>query len=362
MSAHIVVDVRLARDSGIGTYIRNTVPRVAALQPDWRFTLLGDEDQLRDESWARFPGVRLAHCGARIYGPREQLEILIRVPSNADVFWSPHFNIPLLLNTALVVTVHDVALLRTPQNFVRRLYARTELGAVRRKARSVMFDSEFSLREFRELVGEPKRVAVVPCGVDPDWFAPRTGEAPAPAPYFVFVGNFKPHKNARVLLEAMALNSGRLDANLVMIVRLSGLRQRDNSVWPLIEKLGDRVRVVDSVNDADLRRYVQHASALIMPSLYEGFGLPPLEAMAAGTPALVAKSGSLPEVCGDAALYFDPLDAAELAGAMRRIAAETELRKQLQERGAAQARRHTWDITASLARRELAHALSTNAA
>jgi len=359
MTAHVVVDARLAGATGIGTYLRNTLPRIAARHTEWRFTLIGP-GELEGQDWVRFPGARLLRCDAPIYSVREQVELPLLVPRDATLYWAPHFNIPIWLRAPLVATVHDLAHLRVDQNTrnpLRRLYSEAEFRAVRRRATSVMCDSEFTLGEFRELVGEPRRAVVVPCGVDAAWYDAPSSPPPMTTPYFVFVGNFKPHKNARVLLEAMAANAKHLDARLVMVVRLAGLRTQDTSIRPLVETLGDRVKLVSNVDDATLRRYVQHATALVMPSLYEGFGLPPLEAMAAGTPALVANAASLPEVCGDAAIYFDPASVDQLAAAMRRIASDQALRAQVRERGLRQARRFSWDTTAELAGRELAHAL-----
>ena len=360
MSAHIVVDVRMAEDSGVGTYIRNTVPRLAALEPDWRFTLMGDRARLADSGWARIPGASVVHCAAGVYSVREQFEIPARVPSGADLFWSPHYNVPAMLRVPLVVTVHDLAHLRLPEHTsspIRQAYARLLFGVVQSKARAVMCDSQFTLNEYRALVGEPKSVTVVHCGVDASWFELPETAPPMATPYFLFVGNLKPHKNARLALEAMVINAGKVNASLVLIGRTEGMRTRDESLGPLVQSLTDRVTMLGEVDEGVLRRYVQHAVAVVQPSLYEGFGLPPLEAMAAGTPAIVSTAGSLPEICGDGALYFDPRDAHALASAMARVASDTEPRDALRVRGKARARRFDWGSTAAAARATIASVL-----
>lgn len=359
MTVHVAVDVRMAADSGIGTYIRNVVPRVAALEPDWTFTLLGHARALETSEWARFPSARMVHCGAPIYSIREQLELVARTPRTATIFWSPHYNIPLLVRQPLVVTVHDLAHLRLPEHthsIARSLYARSLFAAVRRRARVVICVSAFSRSEFNALVGEPRGISeTVHNGVDESWFADDDGgPSPVEGRYFLVVGNLKPHKNVRVVLEAMRQLDQ--DVKLVLVGRTDGMRTVDTSLGEALGALGPRVALRGEVREEELRRYVRNATALVLASTYEGFGLPPLEAMACGTPALVSRAASLPEVCGDAAVYFDPADAAGLATAMRRVLTDAALRDSLAAQGRAHARTFQWSRTAERVRQLLTHA------
>lgn len=362
---HVVVDARMARDSGIGTYIRNTVGRVAALSPEWRFTLLGDRSVLerQHEGWARHANTMIADCRAPIYGIREQFVLRARIPRDAGLYWAPHYNIPTFSTVPLVATVHDLAHLRLPehtQNPMRRVYARTMYRALHARARAVLCDSTFTLNEYRALVGERTNGAaeVVHAGVDETWFSIPDSPSPEPRPYFLFVGNLKPHKNVGLVLEAMRLAAGPpSDTLLVIIGRRDGMRTRDDTLATMAAALGERVRFLGEVDEDALRRYVKNAAALVFPSLYEGFGLPPLEAMAAGTPAIVSRAASLPEVCGDAALYVDPTNAADLASAMQRVLGSAELREDLARRGRERARGFSWDATARATRDVLARAI-----
>lgn len=346
---HVVVDVRLADASGIGTYIGSVVPRVARLAPEWRFTLIADRRDGRTPAWADLPNVRVTRTSAAIFTLREQLALPTLAPRGADLFWATHYNFPALHPGRVVITIHDVGHLRLPEyanSLVKRGYARLMFGMARRRASALMFDSEFTRNEFDLLVGDStQRGVVVHLGVEPSWFEQPKDVSPLGGPYFVYVGNVKPHKDLHTLLTAFDSVRRRVDAKLVLIGRSERFRTSDPSVDARAARLPGVVRLGET-DGATVRRHVRHAIALILPSVYEGFGFPPLEAMAAGCPAIVSRAASLPEVCGDAALYFEPRDASGLEQGMYRIATDAQLRADLIARGQAQARRFDWDATA----------------
>ncbi len=347
----------MAEASGIGIYLCNLLERLTAGGPGW--LLLGDPEVLARHPWSARAGVEVVAHRAPFYGLRQQ-----RLPAAArarapDLLWVPHYNIPLAWRRGqLLVTVHDLAHLALPEVFGRgpkRLYARVTFATVRRRADGILFDSRFSREEFQRLVGTPRGAGrVVYPGVEPDWFEGQK-ETPAAAaaerrPYFVFVGNVKPHKNLGRLLEAFARVAGEIPHDLVVAGRREGFLTADPEAAREAEALGERVRFAGFVPAAELRRLVAAADALVLPSLYEGFGLPALEAMACGRPVLAARAGALPEVCGEVALYCDPHDAGDIAAALRRIAGDAELRAVLSRRGPEQARRFSWDVAADAVR------------
>src|SRR4051794_20886151 len=128
----------MARESGIGTYIRNLVPRIAESRAAWHLVVLGHRDELEALGWGGLPNVELRDCRARIYTIAEQWDVVRALPGKVDLFWSPHYNVPLLYRGPLVVTVHDVFHLAMREEVpagARRAYARTMFGAVRRRAR-----------------------------------------------------------------------------------------------------------------------------------------------------------------------------------------------------------------------------------
>jgi glycosyltransferase involved in cell wall biosynthesis len=237
--------------------------------------------------------------------------------------------------TPYVVTLHDVQ-----HHDLRELFGRAELAyrAVAydrpaRRADAVITISEFSKRQIVRHLGVPaERVHVVPLGVEAEAFTPSSAE---PEPFVLYPAREWPHKNHATLLEAMHLvRRTRPELRLVL-------------TGGTLEALGDLPSWVERrglVSREELLRLYRHAACLAFPSRYEGFGLPPLEAMASGCPVAAARAGSLPEVCGDAAVLFDPDDPADVA---RAIDEAVERRADLAGRGLARARGHTWSACAA---------------
>lgn len=346
----ITVDARMIGASGIGTCLREWLPRLIAGRPDDDFALLGPEHLLADVSWTRAPNVRVIHLDVPIYSIREQIAVPLQIPKRTDLFWSPHYNIPLAWRGRLMVTVHDLAHLALPQ-FVngahRRAYARFMFRQVSRAADAIMTVSEFTRAEFERLVGIRRaKPEVVHNGVGREWFEIPSSPAPHARPYLLYVGNVKPHKNLGRLLEAFRLLPSGIDCDLLLVGKSEGLLTEDPAVRSAAQQLGPRVQLVGDVSQGLLKRYVAHAEALVLPSLYEGFGLPALEAMAGGRPVVASRAAALPEICGDAALYCDPLDPASIADAIMRVLGDSDLREQLRCRGLDRARRFTWEHSA----------------
>jgi glycosyltransferase involved in cell wall biosynthesis len=356
---HVVVDARMIADGGIGTYLQNIVPAVARRQPSWRFTVLTSASRFRQPALEALPNVALRRCDARIYGVREQLELPLRIPADASLFWAPHYNFPLLVSQPFVVTIHDVchlALAEMNGGPLRHAYASFMLHTARRRARGLLFDSEFSLQEMSRLVGHCNNAVVSRLAVDDDWWNAKTlaPERPFAEPYLVYVGNMKRHKNVPLLVNAFRDASRDLPHRLVLIGRGTGLRADPDVVMVS----DDRVQFAGELPQDQLRRYVAHADAFVTASRYEGFGLPALEAMAAGVPCMVSRAGSLPEICGDAAIYCDPADAASVAQGIRRIVGDVELRASLVARGFARAREFSWERCATQTAAVLERALA----
>lgn len=332
--------------SGIGTYIRSLVPRILDARPQYRFTLIGDPEHLSAVPWATHPHVETRGCAAPIYSIREQIALRAAIPRDTTLFWAPHYNIPLSYRGRLAVTIHDVAHLALPRLFPgahRRLYARTMYARVRCSADALLCMSDFTAREYTRLVGAGRAApTTVYSGVEPSWFRIRREGPPHPRPFFLFIGNVKPNKNLRVLVSAFAKTQHLMGHDLVIVGRRDGFGIGAPEIPRLATALGDRVVFTGFVPRERLEQYVAFADALVMPSLYEGFGLPPLEAMAAGCPVIASSAASLPEVCGTAALYFEPSDCDALAGHLLRVAQDAPLRHELRTRGLARAAQFQW--------------------
>jgi glycosyltransferase involved in cell wall biosynthesis len=347
---HISIDVRMINHAGIGTYIRNIVPRVAALLTNWQYTLLTPHGVPIPASWSSGASLNVVECRSTIYSVAEQFELLRRRARPSDVFWSPHYNAPILTRGKLVVTVHDVghlALANLYGGAFRQTYARSMFAAIRRRASKILFVSNFTRAEFEHYVGAaPVGSTVIRNGVDDTWFETTPDKSPRHRPYLLFIGSVKPHKNLGGVLRALEHAGDTYRGDLVVVGDRADQRTIDQSSLAHAARLGDRVFFAGKIHDAELRRYVAHADALVMPSLYEGFGLPPLEAMAAGCACIVSARGALPETCGDAALYADPLSPADIARQITRLTLEPGLRDEYVRRGREQARRFSWDACA----------------
>lgn len=340
----ITIDGRMALHSGIGTYLTNLVPEVARLLPDVAFRVVGPREVWRP-LLEDLPNAVPHHCTTGIYTVREQWDVLAGTAAESALLWVPHFNVPLFTPRPLVVTVHDTLPLSLPEYAAgvrKQLYARMMFRAIKRKAEGVLTVSSFTSRELERHLGPfAQEIHVTPLGVSPAWREVPEEPSPHPRPFFLFLGNVKPHKNVSGLLEAfrelVATGSG---SDLVIVGKREGFRSPEAK--PDLAGLEERVRFTGFVSDEELRRFTRHALALVFPSFYEGFGLPPLEAMTCGTPTLVSDRASLPEVCGDASLYCDPSDPHSIADGMRRLEHDPQLRTDLAERGRLHANGFTW--------------------
>jgi glycosyltransferase involved in cell wall biosynthesis len=357
----LVIDARKAFDSGIGTYIRAVVPRVVARLDSVEVTLLVRRGTTDAHRYVESQRVTRVEIDAPPFSFAEQLE-LRRHLNASTLFWATSLAHPLWSKTPLVATVHDVAQLALARDGVFRLpvrlASRVYFNSLRHHARAMFVNSEFTRDELvRHLGGGMAQpICVTPLGVEPEWFAARsTSSRPGTRPYFICVGNVRPHKNLRTMVEAFERIAERVPHELLIVGQQEGQPASGGELANSHQRTSARVRFAGFVPDADLRAFMAGADALVFPSLYEGFGLPALEAMAAGCPVIASRAGALPEVCGDAATYFDPRAIAQLSERLLEHAVLTaDQRRRMVERGVAHARAYTWDRTAELTAKGLA--------
>jgi len=345
--AAIAIDLRMHRTSGIGTYLRNLIPLVVASYPKDKFYLLGRIDEMSNYSWAYNENVVLIDCRSPIYSVAEQLELFRKIPRDTTLFWSPHYNIPLLYSGRLLVTVHDVLHLAMPQYAEgphKQFYAKGMFAALRYKADAILCDSNFTKNELVRLTGQGRQALyAIHIGLDESWFHVKKHQSPHPKPFLLFVGNAKPHKNLGRLVEAFEAIKDKIPHDLVIVGQRKGFITGDRTATFKAAAVGARVQFTDHVEDELVSQYFAHADALVLPSLYEGFGLPPLEAMACGCPVLVSDTASLPEICGDAALYCDPHSTKDIAHKIRQLMDDEGLREDLRMKGLERAKQFAWD-------------------
>jgi glycosyltransferase involved in cell wall biosynthesis len=346
---NLCIDLRWIDSSGVGVYIKGIMPGIIERLRDVSIVGIGDRSRLKQFPWSRAANVRLIDCRAGRYSLAEQIQLPFAIPRHTDLFFSPYYSIPLLYRGRLAVTVHDLSHRVVPEIIgdpKKRLYAKAMFRAVRKRASVIFTVSNFSKSELLRLTTGPREDNIIPThlGISAEWYGAIQLPPIRPRPYFAYVGNIKPYKNLGRLVEAFLKIKDRIPQDLVIVGQSEGLITGESAeFFERVRGAGDRIHLTGFVSHQELLSLVGHAHALIMPSLYEGFGLPPIEAMAAGVPVVAARAASLPEVCGDSGLYFDPLEVDDIAAKLVMIASDAELCRQLREKGLNHSRLFTWD-------------------
>lgn len=256
-----------------------------------------------------------------------------------------------------VVTIHDISFLRNPAWFRadRALYYRKAIKMTLNRAAMVITGSQYTACDLEEMLGfSRERVRVTPYAARSE-FRPLDEAAQQavrtkyklPNRFFLCLGTFEPRKNLERCVLAFSQIAAKLSSDLVLAGRWGwktrGLRAVLND-----SPYAGRIHLPGFIMDEDLPAVLSAATALLYPSLYEGFGLPVIEAMACGTPVVVSRASSLPEVAGDAALYVDPYDTEALSQALIALDSEEQLRCTLREKGLQRAKTFSWARTAEL--------------
>jgi glycosyltransferase involved in cell wall biosynthesis len=376
---HVVLDARYIarRQSGVGTYAQRLIGGLATIDARNRYTCIVAADG---------PGLPVVQDNVTAWKTRVSFEdhlrgdlwLLVYLPLRlrkvgTDVYHGPAVFLPhVKLGYRTVVTIHDLVSFLFPETVPRKysLYMRLMTRLATRSADRIIAVSEATKADLvRMLNVPPARIVVIHEAVGPEFarpLAPGTVTAVAAryglrSPYCLFVGNLEPRKNLPGLIEAFAEVRRRLarSARPPQLV-LAGTRAWLHAgIFRAVEAhgLGGDVVFMDYVPIADLPALYAGATCFVFPSLYEGFGLPVLEAMAAGAPVVAARAGSIPEVAGDAALLVDTRVSGELATALETLLTDAPLRERLAARGRARAAQFAWETVArqTLAVYEAAH-------
>jgi glycosyltransferase involved in cell wall biosynthesis len=367
----LTIDLRMYRNSGIGRYLQNLMPQLLPLLHADRIriivtpNLLRDRHTKQDPAWLRDPRIEVHLTSAAVYSPKEQFLPLTRAYRDNTLLWVPHYNAPLLYRGRLALTIHDIAPIALPQimgNALKAAYASLLIRRSVAHADTIVCDSEATAAELRNhLHTDPDKLTVVPLGLDEHWPSNAVPhQEPDGTPYLLYVGNVKPNKNLSLLLTAFKGVQHQLPHRLVLAGRMRGFGTGDEAVIRQAEAFGPRARFTDEIPDAELIALYAGADALVLPSLYEGFGLPLLEAMQMGCPVLSSNSTSLPEIGGDAALYFDPHSAQSCADCLLRVL-DRPLMDRLRTAGRIRAASFTYAHTAAQTAAILNHQLHRDA-
>ena len=350
------IDTRMLRHTGIGTYLKGLLSHLetSGLAGNRQICLFGDpatNGRLRDSNFQPFR--------SSIYSLTEQLEYPFRLAA-CRLWHAPHYNVPLRKGkTKLVVTIHDIIHWKFRGRFFspfQAAYARLMLGKAVQSADHILTVSESTRQDLiTDFKASPEKISVTYEGVA-ESFKPSRDEKKSPpvisghkirSPYFLYVGMLKEHKNVHWLIRLFRRlkKAGKVQSALVLVGPLDPTYQKK---FPDDLQIRAREDIVHfpSVSPSDLLSLYQGAVALIHPSLYEGFGLTLLEAMACATPVVAFRTSSIPEVAGDAAWLITPDDEEALEQALHRLEDDSTFRNKLAEKGIEQAGKFRWaDMT-----------------
>ena len=358
----VAIDIRRMTEFGIGTYIRNVVKTLARLDHESKYFLIGSPEKVAEcgDLPANFHAVRLADREDTLKGSIEFRAIVRRL--ECDVAHIPHlFWIPRGLPCPYIVTVHDLLDhmygARDGSNLRRRMHLQLTRRALRKAAR-VLAVSQFTKCEIEKILTIPDaRVEVVYNAIDERFLHGHASEADRQLiaqryqvnyPFLLYAGAIRPHKNVVRIIEAFSALKTELqkerelpDLKLIIIGDdLSGHPDLRRTV--VRSGVQNDVRFLGFVPIEVLRIFYDVAKLFVFPSLYEGFGLPPLEAMAHGTPVVTSNTSSLPEVAGNASLLVNPENVFEIQRAMQKALLDPVLRDRMKQRGYEQAKRFSW--------------------
>ena len=368
----IGIDARKLHDFGIGTYIRNLLRQLARLDRDTEFVVLARPADC-DALGSLGANFRAVPETAANYSVAEQIRIPFALRrEGVTLFHAPHYVLPPLVTCRSVVTIHDCIHLMFPQYLPSRAaltYARTSIALASRRATRVLTVSESSKRDILRFVDIPadkidviynaydERFGVEPREEDVERVRERYQLQDA---FVLYAGNVKPHKNLERLIDAFDLVRKRGLEHLKLVLigdeisKYAALRRAVHH-----HQLHKYVRFLGYLPEETLAVMYRLAGVFVFPSLYEGFGLPPLEAMASGTPVVTSNVSSLPEVAGDAAVLVDPYHPEAIADGIERVLCDEALRRDLRAKGLARAQQFSWEASARRVREIYGEAAQT---
>ena len=351
MNANVTIDARWIV-GGIGTYIRHLLEGLSK-QGNGLDVHAITRQQHRDvvEQWC--PQVTVVNVP--IYTMREQWVIPLAA-KGCDLLHIPHYNVPLLRRGPMVASIHDVIHITDAEyraSVKAWIYARPVFSLVARKAEHIITVSEYSKAQIIERLGvAASKVSAIYNGVNGNFqpldrkkaFQSVSEALEIHEPYLLYVGSLKRYKNVSTLLKAFAVLRARRDIPQRLLILGDDVPRMDVLAEECLQLgIRDRTDFVRQVCQDLLPSVYAAADLLVMPSKIEGFGLPVLEAMACGTPVVCSRATSLPEVGGEAVLYFNPQSLEDLAEAIEQVLSSEELRESLRARGLQRAAMFTWN-------------------
>jgi len=355
----ICIDARKIADLGIGTYLQNILDQFCKFGSTHQFLLLFAPDKI--DAFRQIyssPQFQLEIENAPKYSIAELFTISNKIRRfKADIYHSPHYTVPLFKIKPTIAIIHDLIHLKFPEylssNFAR-YYAKWMIRHAITTSDHIITISEWSKKDIMEHFKLPAEKITVVYGAVSDSFrqldkSPIKGFGRFPlkidGPYLLYCGAFKPHKNLTTLLQAFHRVNRELCPYLVLAGdELASYPNLKEQVMRL--DLKDRIIAPGRISTDHLIYLYNGAAGFIFPSEYEGFGLPPLESMQCGVPVISSNASCLPEVLGDAALFFEPKSVEQLTVQINRLLTDTDLRQNLIQKGLNQVKKYSWQKSA----------------
>ena len=352
---HIGIDARLSSPHfGIGRYTYELITHLLPLKERVRYHLFINSNDLSYQDWSH-PSVQVHIVNVPHYSVAEQLKFPKIINSlDLDLIHFPHFNGPLSVRHKSVVTIHDLTLFHFPgKNMINSMGYRYIINRITKRAKHIISISEATKHDLISILKTPEeKISVIYEGAhdgfsrieDQTQLAATKEKYALHKPFMMYTGTKRYHKNITRLIEAfrLQLDTYHDDIELVLV----GKEEPEfTQVHDAIREHGleDRVKITGRVSDQELVDIMNLATGYVFPSLYEGFGLPILEAFSCGLPVASSNTSSMPEVAGEGnALFFSPYDVPEMAAMMHKLVDDSTLRAQLAERGQARVKDFSW--------------------
>lgn len=354
----IGIDARIYSDSftGIGRYTFELVKRLIKNHPEHEWVLFMNPPEYEKYSFPK--NVKKVQTNARHYSVAEQTSFLRALnKEKCDLVHFPHFNLPLLYRRPYVVTIHDTTISYFPGKKKNKWWHKTAYNLIIRHAifgsKAIISVSENTKKDIIKLYrSNPHKITTIHNGLGKD-FKPASKKNQdeirkkynLPENFLLYTGVWREHKNlVRMITAFSILVRKKIVPNLELVIA-----GKEDPFYPevkeTIQSLGleKSVKLVGFVPTADLSPLYSAANAYVFPSLYEGFGFPPLEAMSTKTPVAASKTSSIPEVCGNAALYFDPYQVSDMSQKIEQLLTDKKLQQKLIHHGLKQIQNYDWE-------------------
>ena len=351
----IAIDARMILHSGIGTYTRNLVTNIFDIDKTNTYTLLGREKDL--SKYAKEPNVSITEFHSPIYSISEQVIEPLKL-WNVEFLHCPHYNIPVIYEGEMIVTVHDLIHLIFPQFLKSRaayFYARSLFKLMAVRSKKIIAVSENTKADIVNYLGvKEDKVVVIYNGVSEIFKKDASQEECEKlryklnlhAKYILNVSNMKKHKNIETLIEAYSkLRKKGIEQKLLLV---GGKEERIKELRIYAEQfnLNEDIVSLQNIDFEDLPLLYQICDVFVFPSLYEGFGLPLVEAMASRVPIVTSNVSSMPEVVGNAGITVEPSNVDSLAEAIEKVISDSKLRENMIKTGIKQIEKFNWQDTA----------------